>query len=152
MNAPDLALKPANDYDTEARGLVEWLFAQAAYYRKHAPNLTGDIARFEDAAALIDTYRAGLVLVDPHPAMRAELIRWVRAEDELPDADETVLLWREGDDTPWPGYLDGHRWRSADGFHIPAGSVTDWAKMPTGPTAPTPALATPSAKRPEVAK
>lgn len=149
MNAPDTALKPANHYDAEARDLVEWLFAQAAYYRKHAPDLTADIARFEDAAALIDTYRAGLVLVDPHPTMRAELIRWVGVDDAMPDADETVLLWRVGDDTPWPGYLDGHRWRSADGFHMQAGSVTHWAKMPAGPAVLAPAAAPAAAHTPE---
>lgn len=137
MNAPDLALKPATDYDAEARSLVEWLFAQAAYYRKHAPDLTADIARFEDAAALIDTYRAGLALVEPHPTMRAELIRWVRVEDQLPDAEETVLLWREGDDFPWMGYLNGKQWFSAEGFVFRFPSVTHWARMPTGPAAST---------------
>lgn len=137
MNAPDTALKPATDYDAEARSLVEWLFAQAAYYRKHAPELTADIARFEDAAALIDTYRAGLVLVDPHPAMRAELIRWVRVEDQLPDAEEMVLLWREGDDSPWMGYLNGKQWFSAEGFVFRFPSVTHWAPAPTGPAAST---------------
>lgn len=137
MNAPDLALKPANHYDAEARDLVEWLFAQAAYYRKHAPDLTADIARFEDAAALIDTYRAGLVLVDPHPTMRAELIRWTAANDEMPDVDETVLLDLADDDTCWPGYFDGQDWRSADGASIAPESVTHWARVPAGPAAST---------------
>lgn len=135
MNAPDLALKPANHYDAEARDLVEWLFAQAAYYRKNAPLLEKDIARFEDAAALIDTYRAGLVLVDPHPAMRAELIRWVAPDDEIPDADETVLLDLADDDTCWPGYFDGQDWRSADGASIAPDNVIGWAAMPTGAAA-----------------
>jgi len=120
--------------DAEARRLVQWAFDNAAYYRKNAPVLVDDIQSFEDAGALIDTYRAGLVLVDPHPAMRAELVRWVGVEERLPDSDEIVLLWRAGDDTPWPGYLDGPRWRSADGVHMPNGSVTHWAKMPAGPS------------------
>lgn len=137
MNAPDRI--PA-DYQAEAQNLVEWLFDQAAYYRKHAPNLIADIKHFEDAAALIDSYRAGLVLVDPHPAMRAELVRWVRVEDAMPEDGELALLWRVGDDSPWIGYLDGRRWRHADGFHLPRGSVTHWAKMPAGPTAPAPRL------------
>lgn len=137
MNAPDRT--PA-DYQAEAKILVEWLFAQAAYYRKHAPDLTRDIEAFQDTAALLDSFRAGLVLVDPHPAMHAELVRWVSISEALPEGDNIVLLWREGDDSPWIGYLDGCRWRHPDGFHLPRGSVTHWAKMPTGPAAPAPLL------------
>lgn len=146
MNAPDRI--PA-DYQAEAQNLVEWLFDQAAYYRKHAPDLIADIKHFEDAAALIDSYRAGLVLVDPHPAMRAELVRWVRVEDAMPEDGELALLWRVGDDSPWIGYLDGRRWRHADGFHLPRGSVTHWAKMPAGPAVLAPAAAPAAAHTPE---
>lgn len=120
--------------DAEARRLVQWAFDNAAYYRKNAPLLVDDIQSFEDAGALIDTYRAGLVLVDPHPAMRAELIRWVLVEDQLPNAEEMVLLWREGDEAPWTGYLSGKQWFSALGFVFRFASVTHWAKLPAGPT------------------
>lgn len=125
MSRPD-------DYQAEATRLVEWAFANAAYYKKNAPALTDDIQGFEDIAALLDTFRAGLILVPPHPAMQAELIRWIRVEDEMPDAEETVLLALDND-SPWPGYFDGLDWRGADGIYIPAESVTHWASMPAGP-------------------
>ncbi len=147
MNAPK-----SDRVGADAPSLVEWLFEQAAYYRKHAPDLTRDICAFQDAAALIDSYRAGLELVDPHPAMRAELVRWVSINDALPEGDSIVLLWKDGDDSPWIGYLDGHRWRHADGYHMPRGSVTHWAKMPTGPAVPAAGVVTPSENGPEVAQ
>ena len=141
MNAPTIptAVARPDDYQVEARRLVEWAFENAAYYKKNAPALTDDIQGFEDIAALLDTFRAGLILVPPHPVMQAELIRWVSVEDALPDADETVLIWAPGDDSPWPGYLDGDQWRSADGFFLAPMRVTHWAAMPTGPT-PAPAI------------
>lgn len=132
MSRPD-------DYQAEATRLVEWAFANAAYYKKHAPVLIDDIQGFEDIAALLDTFRAGLVLVDPHPALHAELVRWVSVADALPDSDETVLVWQTNGEEPWPGYLDGDAWRSADGFWIAKGLVTHWAPMPAGP-APAPAI------------
>lgn len=132
MNAPKTERVGA-----DAPSLVEWLFEQAAYYRKHAPDLTRDINAFQDAAALLDSYRAGLELVDPHPAMCAELVRWVSVDDALPDADETVLICGPGDDSPWLGYLDTPHWRSADGLYLNPHRVTHWAKMPTGPAAST---------------
>lgn len=140
MNAPTIPTVPADDYQAESRRLVEWLFGQAAFYRKHAPACSGDIQAFKDAAALIDTFRAGLVLVDPHPTMQAELIRWVRMADELPPDDgRMVLLWADGDEMPWYGYREGSELRSAEGLHFPMGSVTHWAERPTGP-APAPAV------------
>lgn len=133
MNAPATATARPDDYQEEARNLVEWLFTQAAFYRRHAPACADDIQKFEDAAALIDTFRAGLALVPPHPAMRAELIRWVSVSTALPQDGELVLLWTEGDDSPWMGYLDGPEWRSAEGFPAPMTSDLFWAPMPTGP-------------------
>ena len=150
MSAPDTR-RPA-DYESEARTLVEWLFAQAALIRKHAPDRRFDIAKLEDSAALIDSFRAGLVLVNPHPLMRAELVRWVSVDDALPDADETVLICGPGDDSPWPGYLDSPHWRSADGFYLNPHRVTHWAPMPTGPAVPAAGVVTPSENGPEVAQ
>lgn len=117
----------------EARRLTEWLFSQAAFYRKHAPACAADIQNFEDSAALIDSFRAGLVLVPPHPAMRAELIRWTSIKAALPGDGELVLLWSPADDSPWVGYLDGAVLRSAEGIPIPMSSDLFWAAMPTGP-------------------
>lgn len=66
----------------------------------------------------------------------SEIIEWRRPEDELPDADETVLLCMpEADGQPvWPGYFDYYGdlcWMLADG--TPAGNVTHWACFPEGP-------------------
>ncbi len=135
MNAPatTAAIARPGDYQEEARNLVEWLFTQAAFYRRNAPACAADIQNFEDAAALIDSFRAGLVLVPPHPAMRAELIRWASVSDALPSLGELVLLWRDGDENPWIGYAEGDIWRSAEGMPFPLMSVTHWAAMPTGP-------------------
>ena len=133
MNATDLT----DDYQAEACRLRDWAFAQARYYRKHAPACTIDIAAFEDIAALLDTFRAGLVLVPPHPAMHAEIVRWVRVEDALPDADETVFVLSPGDDCPWPAYTDGARWYEADG--MPCLAPEYWATLPTGPQLTAPA-------------
>ena len=122
------------DYDTEARELTDWLFAQADVYRKYAPGLTDDIRRFEDAAALIDSYRAGLTLVDPHPLMQMELVRWVHSGVRMPAAGETVLLFFPGNEIPSIGYHDGEIWRSAE--DIPFGCLNAaiyWAEMPAGP-------------------
>lgn len=135
MNAPTTAAAVArpDDYQGEARRLIEWAFANAAYYKKNAPVLIDDIQGFEDIAALLDTFRAGLILVPPHPAMQAELVRWVSVSTDLPQDGELVLLWSDGDEYPWMGYLDGPEWRSAEGFPVPMTSNLFWASMPTGP-------------------
>ena len=69
-------------------------------------------------------------------AAMSELIEWRRPEDELPDTEETVLLYMpEAEGEPvWPGYFDHYRdccWLLADG--MPAGTVTHWAYFPEGP-------------------
>lgn len=69
-------------------------------------------------------------------AAKSELIEWRRPEDELPDTEETVLLYMpEADGEPvWPGYFDHYGdfcWLLADG--MPAGQVTHWAYFPEGP-------------------
>lgn len=117
----------------EARELSEWLHDQAALYEKHAPALKFDIQRFRDAAALLDAFQAGLVPVTFHPLMRMEVVRWTRTSTQMPDDGETVLLVHADDDVPWPGYLDGDTWRSADGMPMGLAVVTDWAAMPVGP-------------------
>lgn len=137
MNAPTTAAATArpDDYQEEARNLVEWLLIQAALYRKHAPACAGDIQAFEDAAALIDTFRAGLALVDPHPAMRAELVRWVSMEDALPPVGRCnkLILWGPDEGCIEIAYLSKGCWRDLDGVPLRMDSFTHWAFAPTGP-------------------
>ena len=130
MSAPVIR----DDYRAEARELVEWLFAQARIYTAHAPALTGDIRRFEDAAALLDTFQAGLVPVPPHPLMRAELVRWHLVTDDMPPFHQIVLVAHEtGVDAGWH---DGFSWYC---FGRVPQVVIAWAPLPRGPVpAPTP--------------
>lgn len=136
-----IATEDAAEAREQAKGLVDWLYKQARVYNRHAPGLVEDIQKFQDAATLLDTFQAGLVLIAPHPAMRAELIRWTATAAEMPDplSGELLLLWASSDEFPWVGYLDGDFWRSAEGLPFPLDSVTHWAAMPKGP-APMPAI------------
>ena len=112
----------------EARELSEWLHDQAALYEKHAPALKFDIQRLRDAAALLDTFQAGLVPVPPHPLMRAELVRWHLVTDDMPPFHQIVLVAHEtGVDAGWH---DGFSWYC---FGQVPQVVTDWAAMPVGP-------------------
>ncbi|MDD3328321.1 MAG: DUF551 domain-containing protein [Zoogloea sp.] len=137
----------------EAKRLAEELMALASAL-KHVFRKTDGMKKIrrdiKSAAALLDSYQAGLVLTAPHPAMCAELVLWVSVDDALPDADETVLICGPGDDSPWPGYLDSPHWRSADGLYLNPHRVTHWAKMPAGPAAT--GVVTPSDNSPEAAQ
>lgn len=58
---------------------------------------------------------------------------WKTIADEMPDSDETVLVFsKEADEPVWLGYWDSENdcWRAVDGSKI---EVTHWAKMPEGP-------------------
>lgn len=124
-----------DDYRAEARELVDWLHAQARIYTANAPALTEDIRRFEDAAALLDAFQAGLVPVPPHPLMRAELVQWVDPEQALPQPEEEVMLFT-GQAVEF-GYLgeDKKFWFEFGYFD----RVDAWAPLPRGPVpAPTP--------------
>ena len=65
-----------------------------------------------------------------------EMIKWRKPENELPDSEETVLLFMpdaEGEPV-WPGYFDHYGdfcWMLADG--MPAGNVVAWSYFPEGP-------------------
>lgn len=120
----------AESIQAEAREIVEWLFAQVKVYRRHAPALTEDIKRFEDAAALIDSFRAGLAVVPPHRALHMELVRWVRPTADLPDGDEIVLVVVNGAVTR--GILEPSGWYEADGMRF-THPVQFWARYPAGP-------------------
>lgn len=63
----------------------------------------------------------------------------VAVKDALPDSDETVLLFnKKWSDPCWPGYHDGERWCSAEGYVLDSkkgGNAellppTHWARMP----------------------
>lgn len=53
---------------------------------------------------------------------------WKSVDDELPDADTTVLVCTKGCVEPvWIGYLDGEVWRDIDSVPI---VVTHWTDFP----------------------
>lgn len=62
-----------------------------------------------------------------------EQICWRCTIDELPDDDQTVMIYAPDADEPvWLGWLEhGEGWRAVDGGPI---DVTFWAPMPGGPT------------------
>lgn len=65
---------------------------------------------------------------------RKEAIRWRAIADELPDADETVLIYcAEASEPVWLGFLDADGWHCAT-TGAPT-TVTHWAPMPGGPKA-----------------
>lgn len=155
MNAGSIFSKPAplDECRKEARALVEWLHDQADKYIKLAPALVKDIEHFREAATILDSYQAGLVLVQPHPVMRAELIRWQSVSPEtLPPVRQCVLLYsRERDETLYgvvhtdipapPASLDPTaRWDHEKAWvELDSGAMVDlaefeaWALPPTGP-------------------
>ena len=73
--------------------------------------------------------------------MIPETIQWQDAALELPDADLTVLGFREEwDYRTWPVFFDGEDWHNADGSTLTAGHQkpdfrppTHWAPLPGGP-------------------
>lgn len=70
--------------------------------------------------------------IDP-PRVLGELIEWHEPSDEMPDADETVLIIMPGDVESTMGFFDGERWCDATAFPINAAPIY-WAHMPEGPT------------------
>lgn len=62
-------------------------------------------------------------------------MKWICIDDEMPEAEETVLIYMpEAETEPiWPGYFDysNSRWLLADG--MPAGRVTHWMHFPFPP-------------------
>lgn len=119
----------------EARELADFLHKQAAYFRKHGgASLRHEADALANAAALLNSYQAGITLATPHAVTGAELIGWSSVGVALPDADATVLLHINGPEEAyvWAGYYDGQQWISAEG--VPLGQlVTHWANFPGGP-------------------
>jgi hypothetical protein len=72
-------------------------------------------------------------------ALDIESIHWISVEEQLPDAEITVLLYApEADEPVWLGYYDGDSWYADTGAEYgnedeTAASVTAWAEMPMGP-------------------
>ena len=58
-------------------------------------------------------------------------ITWVDVAEELPDADQTVLLHLE-DGEVWTGFLDGITWRFVSADKIES-AVLHWAAFPQPP-------------------
>lgn len=118
---------------SEACELSAGLYRQAEYYRKHAPACTAEIELFTAAAALLDTYQAGLTLATPHPAIRAELVLWNRVDDgRLPIEDESVILHLDTQIDPViEGLWTEGAWHTTGGHRIRT-PVLHWARI-TGP-------------------
>jgi len=122
MSAPVIEVR--DDYQAEARALVEWLYGQAEKYEQLAPGLKADIERFRDAAALLDSFQAGLVPVAFHPLMRMEVVRWIDPEKELPPLHEEIFLLVEGvvdvgyrtEEAWWTRFRDLRRLTSVDAW------------------------------------
>ena len=88
---------------------------------------TAKLERYDDLANLVEE------LHDENMALRKRCA-WICADKELPDSDETVLLYMPmRRSTTWPGYFeyDGS-WCLADGR--PACRVTHWMPFPEPPT------------------
>jgi len=65
-----------------------------------------------------------------NPALFSQLV-WREVEDELPDADMTVLVHMD-DGEVWTGFLDGEVWRFVSGDRIEA-RVLHWMQFPHPP-------------------
>lgn len=70
--------------------------------------------------------------------MPAETITWHPVGEKLPDADLTVLIALNGEETV-AGFLDGEYpggrplWRDTTAIELHGHDVTHWADMPRGP-------------------
>lgn len=123
----------------EAVSLVEFLHRQSAFLLLHGgAALKHEAEAMANAASLLDSYRAGLVVARPHPLTGVELIRWTPVSTSLPAADTTALLRIVGptETYVWVGHYDGEQWMTAEGSPLGASAVTDWADFPCGPVKP----------------
>lgn len=63
-----------------------------------------------------------------------EKLHWLNAREQLPDADETVLVViPTHDDHVWLGYYDGTTWITVEGLPLTDNAVTFWTHIPRGP-------------------
>jgi hypothetical protein len=67
----------------------------------------------------------------------SEIVRWIRPEDSMPDADITVLVNTTDESCPvWPAYWNGEEWmwnEEGRSFLAADHQVIAWAEMPEGP-------------------
>jgi hypothetical protein len=60
-----------------------------------------------------------------------ESLGWRACIDEMPDSDETVMIYHPDSDEPvWMGYHDGDQWRSVEATTVP---VSHWRPLPEPP-------------------
>lgn len=79
--------------------------------------------------------RDGLQLVDPATPACTEALTWRHPDDDMPDADISVLLWvRDGlSGQDWcSGWWDGEDWRDCASGGAVDGDVLRWAQV-SGP-------------------
>lgn len=69
--------------------------------------------------------------IDP-PRTLGEIIEWHAPADDMPDADETVLIIMGGDVEASMGFWDGERWLDVSAFPLGAAPLY-WAHLPEGP-------------------
>jgi len=84
--------------------------------------------RYDDLASLVEE------LHDENMALRKQPA-WICADEQLPDSDETVLLYMPDAacEPVWFGFLDGDcSWRLAD--CMPAPRVSHWMRFPEPPS------------------
>lgn len=130
MNAPDI--RPPSER-AEARRLVDFLQTLAAALKGWKGAGMKDVrSDINAAAALLDSYQAGIAIATPHPLTGILLVERIAVEDGLPPEEEIVLIWlaEDADDRrPWLGHIDAdRRWWFVDASV--ARGVTHWAHRP----------------------
>ena len=124
MNALDIR---RNTLSAEVRRLVESLHAMAG--DAAAVAIRNDLG---NAAALLDSYHAGIQIPTSHPATGCLIVQRYAVADEPAPVDEVVLIWLAEDadsGLPWLGHIDADgRWWFVDASI--ARNVTHWAHRP----------------------
>lgn len=140
MNAPTPSLELPRDragVAAEARRLVGELYKQVALVKETAETTNDPVTVAElfalstnlrFAAQLLFSYQAGLAVVEPDPVTGCFLVERVAVATDLPKTGSCVLVWTDGDDSPWLGQFDGLQWWYVDSE--PARGVTHWAYRP----------------------
>lgn len=122
---------------TERNALQHWIVRQRdeldRRYQVLRSMLAMDADQLDIALAQADLM-AVLNIMQPPKTWHAN--EWIDVETQLPDAEETVLIYMPNAEVEpvWPGYFDyyGDRcWCVADG--MPAGRVTHWKPFPLPP-------------------